>query len=132
MENTLDKLKKASEDLMFLSESDYPFETVSFPAEKLRNLEEENLKQALNLPAETTIEKQDLTYFLRNQTRDLPEYSDEEKALAQRFQELEKVLMQELQNVTVFRVGQTQVDAYILGKMVDGNIGGLKTRLIET
>ncbi|MBK0402431.1 nuclease A inhibitor family protein [Adhaeribacter sp. BT258] len=132
MENTLDKLKKASAGLLFMSESDYPFETVSFPAGKLLALDEESVKQALNLPAEAGIEKQELTYFLRNQTRELPEFSEEDKARAQRFRELENVLKQELKDVAVFRTGQTQIDAYVLGKMADGSTGGLKTRLIET
>ena len=132
MENTLDRLQNASEGLLFMSESDYPFETVAFPTDKLSRLEAQSLKQALGLPPETGIENQELTYFLRNQTRELPDFSEEDKLRAQRFRELEKTLQQELQDVVVFRVGQTQVEAYVLGKMADGRIGGLKTQLIET
>ena len=132
MNATLDKLKKASVGLLFMSESDYPFETVAFSPENLPVLSESKLLDALNLTAGTKVEKQELTYFFRNMTRDLPEYTAEEKARVIKFQELLNLLQQELKEAAVYRLGERQIDAYILGKLPDGSIGGLKTRQIET
>ncbi|HSI91601.1 MAG TPA: nuclease A inhibitor family protein [Adhaeribacter sp.] len=132
MEKALDKLRKASEGLYFLSESDYPFETVAFPAEKMTRLNPFTLLQQLGLPENTPVEEQKPEYFFRNMTRELPEYGPEEKANAQRFRDLEKLLIQTLEDVKVYRVGQIQVDAYIVGRLPEGGFGGLKTTLIET
>ena len=132
MENKLEKLKKAAEGLYFMSESDHPFETVGFKPEKPEATTEENLLKHLSLPAGTTLEKQELTYFLRNQTRDLPEHGAEEKARAQKFRELETLLKKEIPDIAVYRIGQVQIDAFLLGKLPDGSLGGLKTKQIET
>jgi hypothetical protein len=132
MENTLDMLKKASAGLVFMSESDNPFETVSFPSDKLSSLSPEAVVNAAGKPAGTKVEKQELAYFFRNHTQELPEHSPEDKARTLRFRELEALLKKHLNEVAVFRIGETQVEAYILGKMQEGNIGGLKTLLIET
>src|SRR5690606_15826081 len=109
MEQSSARLEAASRDLYFLSESDFPFETVAFEAGKLKKLTPADLKKALELPEETKVEKQDLPYFFRNQTRDLPGANQEDKATAERFRELQQILSQELENVTVFRVGEVQV-----------------------
>ena|SRR6476660_7882938 len=132
MENILDKIKKAAEGLFFMSESDFPLETVAFKPEKPEAPVTENLLLYLGQPAGTAVEKQDLTYFLRNQTRDLPEYGEEEKARAQKFRDLEALLKKEIPDIAVYRIGQRQVDAFIIGKLPDGTLGGLKTKLIET
>ncbi len=132
MKNTLEKLMKAAEGLFFLSESDYPFETVAFPVHKPEGSVVENLRIYLNLPETTPIEIQQLSYFFRNQTRDLPEFGEEEKVIAQRFRDLEILIKQEIPDAEVYRIGQRQIDAYLLGKLPDGTIGGLKTKQIET
>ena len=132
MENTLEKLKQAAQGLFFMSESDHPFETVGFKPEKPDATVEESLLKYLGLPPETAVEKQELTYFLRNQTRDLPEHGAEEKARAQKFRELEALLKKEIPDIAVYRIGQVQIDAYLLGKLPDGSMGGLKTKQVET
>ena len=132
MENTLEKLKQAAAGLLFMSESDYPLETLGFTPEKPEAPVQENLLKHLGLPETTAVETQELPYFFRNHTRDLPEYGDEEKARARKFRELESLLKKEIPDVKVYRIGQTQVDAYIIGKLADGSIGGLQTKQIET
>lgn len=132
MINTLEKIGQAAEGLFFMSESDFPLETVAFKPEKPDAPVTENLLQYLEQPVATNVEQQELSYFLRNQTRDLPEFGEEEKARAQKFRDLEALLKQEIPDVAVFRVGQRQVDAFIIGKLADGTLGGLKTKLIET
>lgn len=132
MENTLQKLKQAADGLYFMSESDFPFETLGFQPAKPGATVEADLLKHLGLPEGTAVEKQELAFFLRNQTRELPEYGPEEKARAQKFRELEKLLQQEIPDLAVYRIGQVQVDAYLVGELPDGSLGGLKTKLIET
>jgi hypothetical protein len=132
MENTLNMLKKATAGLLFMSESDNPFEIVSFPSDKLTALTPEAVVNAVGKTAGTKVEQQEIDYFFRNQTQDLPEHTADDKARTQRFRELVTLLKKQLNEVAVFRIGETQIEAYILGKMQEGNIGGLKTLLIET
>lgn len=132
MENTLEMLKQASDGLLFMSESDNPFATVSFPVEKLPELSPEAVVTAAGKTAGTKVEKQELDYFFRNQIRELPEHTAEDKAHTEGFKALVALLKSKLKDVAVYRIGERQVEAYILGKMPEGNIGGLKTLLIET
>ena len=59
-------------------------------------------------------------------------FGDEEKANAAQFQKLQKTLDILLTERQVFRVGQTEIDVYLLGKPKDGPRVGLKTKVVET
>jgi hypothetical protein len=48
-----------------------------------------------------------------------------------RFQELVETLKTTLDDVKVFRVGETRIDVYVVGKS-KGGYAGLKTLVVET
>ena len=56
---------------------------------------------------------------------------DEEKAEAQRFQQLVQAIKDNLSDVKVFLAGGPEGDAYIVGRAGDG-WAGLKTKVVET
>jgi hypothetical protein len=57
--------------------------------------------------------------------------NEEERAQVTRFQELVKTLKDALDDVNVFRVGETRIHVYVVGK-VEGGYAGLKTLVVET
>lgn len=130
MQADLQRIKEASEGLLFMSEADYPFELVHIeepvadPGQKLLTLSGKG--------EGSPVEKVDLPYFFRNQVRVYPESSPEQRARAQRFERLQQVLGEELTGIEVYRIGTIDIDAYIIGKRKDGRYAGLRTKLIET
>ncbi|MGV3504078.1 MAG: nuclease A inhibitor family protein [Adhaeribacter sp.] len=124
-------LAAAAAGLMFISESDYPLEPVVVASAQAASVPAA-LLQHLGLPPETPVQEQELGYFLRNHTRQDPGFPQEKQQRAQKFAFLQQVLEQELRDLQVYRVGTTQVQAFILGRDARGQLSGLKTTLIET
>jgi Nuclease A inhibitor-like protein len=122
----------AAAGLLVMSESDYPLEF--FALEEPANAQPPVavLLRQLGKPAGTPVEQQALSYFLRNLTRESADYTPERNETARRFQHLQAVLNQELQEVSVYRIGQVQIQAFILGRDAEGFWSGLKTTQIET
>ena len=121
------KLESAAGGLLMMSESDYPFEYL--------NTNERQLNSALALkltqkPEGTPVEQTTIEHLLRNLID--PTSGSVNIATAQRFQQLMAALKQELSNLTVYRVGEVQVQVFILGLTADGTVGGMRTMLIET
>ncbi|MCC3410085.1 MAG: hypothetical protein JGK17_32045 [Microcoleus sp. PH2017_10_PVI_O_A] len=59
-------------------------------------------------------------------------HDEEERETTKRFQNLVSILKQNLSQLQVYRVGSTDIDAYILGVAPTGNWMGLSTQLVET
>ena len=115
----IDRLKQASDGLLWLSESDYPFETVYW-----ENVDDINSKvlQATDCTPETTIEVRELDSFFKRVTEEKDWYNDEEMAECKRYQELVHLLKTHLTDIKVYRVGEVEVNCYILGKTKSGAI----------
>lgn len=121
------KLENAASGLLMMSESDYPFEYI--------NTNERQLNDALALklagkPEGTPVEHTTIEHLLRNLID--PTSGSVNLATAQRFQQLMATLKQELSNLAVYRVGEVQVEVFILGLTAEGTVGGMRTMLIET
>ena len=59
-------------------------------------------------------------------------YEQAELDLVDRYTNLLDSINNNLSEVQVFRVGEVEIDIYIIGKTPTGDIIGLKTRSIET
>jgi histidine triad (HIT) family protein len=129
-DSALDQLRQLTEGLYFLSESDSPLTVVSYQA-PAGELDAPALLKLLHQPADTPVETQELTHFLRNHTADDGVLGNVE--LANRFKALQMYLKQELEDVKVYRVGKApQLEAYALGKTSGGKLAGFKVTLVET
>ncbi|MEP7143895.1 MAG: nuclease A inhibitor family protein [Ferruginibacter sp.] len=144
------ELEKASADLTYQSESDYPYQFFALQqrslheeSDKLTPLEflgciglSEELMNDLKIPIDELIEERSLDDFFPTL-----EYLAESGgglndpdviALSRRYRKLEKLLKKRLQEVKIFRVGAVDVRCYIAGFFNEGNIAGLVTISIET
>ncbi|WP_400191213.1 nuclease A inhibitor family protein [Hymenobacter sp. B81] len=123
-------LREMSAGLTYMSETDSPLTVVSYPA-PAGNFTNGALLKLLGQPADTAVETQELTYFLRNHTADDGVLGNPE--LANRFKALQMYLKQELEDTKVYRVGQgPELQAYVLGKTSAGNLVGFQVTLVET
>lgn len=124
-------LQKAAAGLLFPSETDAPLEPFFWPAEKAPALTPDQVAQLASAPAEAAIKTVKLDTFFRPATTEEGWHNKEEKAQVQRFQELVNTIKDTLEEVKVYRVGETSVDVYIVGQ-VEGGYAGLKTKVVET
>ena len=140
-------LEKAAKGLRYTSESDYPYQFFTLPAEGDDDLTpqgflnriglSQELIDELNLPLERLVEERAFDDFFPS-ADDLAGYhgtdtSDPEVvAESKRYRKLEAVLRKRLRGVKVLRVGQVEIRCYVAGLDARGYIAGLVTTAVET
>lgn len=125
------QLKQASEGLLFLSESDAPFEVVHWKADDQPLTPAKLLKLTGHSPnAPVQVVSIDEFFAIATQQEDW--HDEEERETVQRFQGLVSVLKQNLSQLQVYRVGDRSIDAYIVGLTPAGDWVGLSTQVVET
>jgi hypothetical protein len=118
---TLDALKKASQGLQFVSDTEAPLEP--FAWQDRSELTQDRLRQLTKTEADTPVEEMTLDDFFRA-------VPSEDRG---KFQKLEKVLKEQLSGVKVYKLGEeADKDVYIAGKTADGRWAGVKTTVVET
>jgi hypothetical protein len=123
----IDRLQQATTDLVWTSESDYPFEIVTWGKDT-----ELNPTALFKLPADTAIETITIQDFFAPALETEDWYGKEELATVDRYQKLVNTIVADLSDVVVFRVGEVEITVYIVGKTSDRDLVGLKTQVVET
>jgi hypothetical protein len=124
------QLKQASKGLLFLSETDAPFEVIHWQTQG--ELTPMKVLQLTNHPPDAPLEMRTVDEFFAIVTAEEDWHDQEERETVQRFQNLVSVLKQNLSQLQVYRVGNTNIDAYIVGVADGGEWAGLSTKLVET
>lgn len=125
-------LEKASDGLLFPSESDAPFTPYCFPEPAGVEPTAASLLAAEHLPSDTPVETITVGELFDPFVVEGPSASPEDLAEAARYRDLVELLSHELTNLRVYRVGKTDIDVYILGQDPCGAWLGLKTHVVET
>jgi hypothetical protein len=131
LDRILDHLAELSSGLLYMSESDYPLDVVSWPHER-GYLSPERVLRITGHPRDTAIEETTLDDFFRPAVEERDGQTDGERATVERFRALVDGLRADLSDVQVFRVGTIAIDVYIVGHAPDGTLVGLHTKVIET
>ena len=125
----IDRLKQATTDLLWSSESDYPFEIVTWelgveltPTDLFSNIYDTDL----------AVESITLTDLFEPALTIEDWYEQAELDLVDRYTNLLDAINTNLAEVQVFRVGEVEIDIYIIGKTPTDDIVGLKTLSVET
>lgn len=129
-EKILDQLRTASDGLLMMSESDYPLE--AFLWETTAPATPEKVIQLTSHPQDTPVEVVDIDSFFSVATTPEDWHGDEEKAIVGRFKKLLEIIKSSLKNPQVYRLGQIEIDAYIVGETPTGDLAGLSTKVVET
>ncbi|WP_375445823.1 nuclease A inhibitor family protein [uncultured Fibrella sp.] len=120
-------------DLLYPSESDEPLEPVETYLRMAEPLTVSHIKDWLMLPPSNYVDEITEADFWEPVVTVEDWFGEEEKAKTAQFQELKTYLETTLTDRQVFRVGQTEIDVYLLGKPKEGEPRvGLKTKVIET
>ena len=129
--DVVETLRKASEGLQFMSESEYPFAVFLWSGQTKVPLITEIVQQTGHNQG-TPTEIVELNEFFQPATQEPDWYSSAEKATAQKYQNLVKTIESNLSDIKVYRIGEAEIDVYIVGKANSNDLAGLSTKVIET
>jgi hypothetical protein len=127
-EEILSELARAAEGLLYMSESDYPLETVRLegPDEPT----DERLRELAGKGADARVEVRRLEEFFGRGGAELPPGGGVARPAS--FHQLVRVMRESLTDIKVYRVGEINIPVYILGRSRSGHWLGLSTRVVET
>ncbi|GAB3989093.1 hypothetical protein GCM10028807_13250 [Spirosoma daeguense] len=127
-----EKINPLLTDLFYPSESDEPLESTTCYLKQEEPLTVSQIKDWQMLPPKIYVEEIPEVDFWSPVLTEEDWYGDEEKARLAQFQTLKQALDQELSVRQVFRVGDNEIDIYLLGRLATGERAGIKTKVIET
>lgn len=131
--DTRSTLQEAAAGLLYMSEGDHPFDFVVLPGEPDEwPLTAEQVRARLGHEADEPTREITLDRFFRAQIENADPNDPTGQALVPRFQALKDALRDQLSELRVFRIGEVEIDCYLLGRTQAGEIAGLHTVAIET
>ena len=119
-------------DLLYPSESDEPLALVICYLKQEEPLTISQVKEWLMLPPSVYVEETPEADFWEPVVTQQDWFDDTEKARTTNFQKLKDVIEDELTVRQVFRVGETEMDVYLLGRQADTERMGIKTKVVQT
>lgn len=123
-------IEKEAKNLSVQSEIDAPM-TVKFWASEKTELLPRDVATLIEQPIDAPVETQTVAAFFNHSARVEDWMSDDEKAMAQRFQKFIVTLQTQLENPRVYLFGERERTVVIIGK-VKGGFGGVATVVVET
>jgi hypothetical protein len=123
-------LTEATEGLLLMSESDYPFEVVRWDGSE--QLSPDYLRRAAGADAATKVEETTVEELFRIPAGEQEWKGESEIASARRYQRLQHLLTENLEALKVYRMGEINIGVYVVGRSADGNWLGVSTRVVET
>ncbi|HEX8560810.1 MAG TPA: nuclease A inhibitor family protein [Pyrinomonadaceae bacterium] len=122
------ELEEATRGLTFMSESDYPFEVFRWEAAPTPDA----LRALAGADPGAGVETQTAGQFFRAAASEPDWKGAEERALARRFQKLQRLLEENLADLKVYRVGSVNLAVFVAGRAPSGSWLGVSTRAVET
>jgi hypothetical protein len=126
----LDQLQQASSGLLYMSESDYPFEVFFWVA--VAPMTPETVLKQTGHPQDTPVEVVEFDRFFRSATTPEDWHTAEEQETVAKYRALVETLKANLSNLEVYRLGTIEIDVYIVGQTPTGYSAGLSTKVVET
>lgn len=123
-----DQIKTIVKDLYYISETDS--EIFSFVGEKAASVSAEELLRQLGRT--DPVEEREFEDFFKRLTEMQEWFGDEETATANKFSSLKELLLKNLKDLKVFKVGKIEVDIYIVGLNSENILAGVWTKAVET
>lgn len=130
--NLVALLQAATADLLWLSETDAPFEVLHWQPQASADLTTTQVLQLTNHPPTVPVKVLAVDDFFAGATEEQDWFGEEEKAIAARYRELVGLLKQHLSDLTVYQVGEVTLDIYVIGQTPEGELLGLATQASET
>lgn len=124
------RLEKLSDNLLWMSESDYPFQV--FLWENTEIIIPEQIKKITNSAEQAAIEIISVNDFFEPALKLRSYQNAGDRTKIRKYQNLVNFLKTNLKDIKVYRIGSIEIDVYIIGKTESGNLAVLATKVIET
>jgi hypothetical protein len=124
-------------DLLFPSESEYPCTVVQWHGQEQnfllanKTLSNEAFRQITGHAEDILVNVKNIKDFFQQVTTVEEWHSEAEKLSVTRFTELMNYLIDTFDEIQVFKVGEFEIDVYILG-IIDSHLIGIQTKIVET
>ncbi len=125
-------LDAATKGLLWMSESDYPFEAFIWEFGEKISLSNEIVLKITKHSLDTPIKFIEFNSFFQGRVTPKNWHNEAEAETVRRYQQLVLMMPEYLSNLKVYKVGEIEVDIYIVGKTPTGDYAGLATVSIET
>jgi hypothetical protein len=119
-------------DLLYPSESDEPIEVVTCYLKQADPLTVSQIKDWQMLPPSIYVEEIPEADFWKPVLTEQDWYNEEEKARTAAFQKLNELITSTLTVRQVFRVGESEMEVFLLGRQAEGDRTGIKTKIVQT
>lgn len=130
MTDFIAKLEHAIDGLLFPSETDAPIYV--FVWRDKAPFSPQALLMHRGYGSTTPIQETSIDRFFRSVTTPRDWHGPEERARVQQFTALRDLLQAELSDVTVYKIGTSAIDVYVVGRDQSGNYLGITTHVVET
>jgi hypothetical protein len=122
------EISDCARGLTYISETDAAIEPVSFG----RAASVDVRKIVAGDSEKTRIQEISFEDFFRRPAETHDWFRDDEKLRARRFAKLRDLLKYNLHDLKVFRIGDIQIEIFVVGVDADNNLTGIKTKAVET
>lgn len=129
-EQVLQELEQATAGLLFMSESDYPFQLIHWKG--ITEVTPQYLRGRTGHAADALVEVRSLDDFFQVAASEPEWKGPAEIETARRYQALVRLLKENLNDVKVYRVGEISIQVYVIGRSSTGNWMGISTQIVET
>lgn len=127
-----ERLHESAKGLLWMSESDYPFEAFIWEFGEKISLDNEIVLKITKHSLDTPVQVREFDNFFRRVIKHEDWENEEEAETVRRYRELVWIMKQYLIDLKVYKVGEIEIDVYIVGKTPTKDYAGLATVSIET
>jgi len=131
IEGARHRLERAASGLRYTSEMDAPFTWVHFPGSNGDGLRAASVARLLEV-AEGEVEEWTVERFFASHIENISRHDADALSRVGLFRVLRDMLHKEVHGVRAYRVGRGEIRCLLLGRLGDGSVGGLETRVLET
>ncbi len=124
------RIAKAADGLLFSSEADYPLEPFEWtdPAP----FSPDTLYKLTKLPAATPVTQVEPKDFFAPMLYLPDDPTPEARERVKRYRSLLRALRRYLSDLAVYKLGSVEMPTFIVGRLADGRVAGLRTTVVET
>ena len=126
----IQKLQTATQNLLWLSEAEYPWQI--FYWQDAATFNENILLQQGNFSSDTKIAIQQFYSFFEPATKQEDWHNDTEKEEVRRYQLLVDLITANLTDIKVYLLEEIEIQAYVLGTTEHNAIAGINTKIVRT
>ncbi len=124
------RIDAAAKGLVYISETDA--DIIPFAGEKCDRVTAQAVLRVSKRAADEPVEELVPAEFFAQLTQTKDWFGEREKDRATRFAGLYTALTEELRELHAFRIGQIQIDIFVVGIDSAGRLAGIRTKAVET